>query len=677
MRDRGQRRAPGRPAAARARRSQGDGRRAAPSGSRRSRPVSLASGGSRARAPGDHRRRDRATADVERARDPVGRVQRRDLQLRRAARPPPRLGHRFRTQSDTEVILHAYEEWAEAAFERLNGQFAIALWDVASETLVLARDRLGVRPLYLCEHGGRLWFASEVKALFAGDPSIDRELDPVGLIETFTFWSTVPPQAVFAGISELEPGHLRIVTPTGSTDVAFWTPTYPVDAELDLPWLARRCRRTHACGARGGRGAADAARRRPGRQLSLRRPRQLPDRGARRPCDGPAVPHLLDRFRRRRVRRDALPASHGGAARQPPPRAGRRSTGHRGRLPRGRRACGAPAAEDRARPAVPAVRARPGVGHQGRPDRRGRRRDVRRLRPVQGGQDPPLLGTGPGLGAAAAAARAPLPVPGSITGLPADDGARVLRARPGALGRARVRPSPALEIDRRAPAPARARHPPCGREANVVERLLGLAARRVRALVVPRPGPVPRGANAADRVSPLLAGRPHADGAFRGGPLPVPRHQRHGPGEHAASLLQASRARREARAQAGRPGSRPGRDRPAPQAAISRTRRDLVHRRPRPGMGRRADQRTVRGARRDLRPVGRRPAVAEVSRLVGGGLAVECRQHGARRRALDRAAARAARAGRPGQAPAIGFATLVDDVLPSPARVALAGGGTG
>jgi asparagine synthase (glutamine-hydrolysing) len=140
------------------------------------------------------------------------------------------LGHRFRTQSDTEVILHAYEEWAEAAFERLNGQFVVALWDAARETLVLARDRLGVRPLYLCENGGRLWFASEVKALFAGDRSIGRELDPIGLSETFTFWSTVPPQAVFKGISELEPGHLRIVTPASSTDVAFWAPSYPVDA---------------------------------------------------------------------------------------------------------------------------------------------------------------------------------------------------------------------------------------------------------------------------------------------------------------------------------------------------------------------------------------------------------------------------------------------------------------
>ena len=139
-------------------------------------------------------------------------------------------GHRFRTQSDTEVILHAFEEWADGAFERFNGQFAIALWDETRETLVLARDRLGVRPLYLCEHEGRLWFASEVKALFAGDRSIPRRLDPVGLAEVFTFWSTVPPQTVFEGITELEPGHLRIVTPSSTTDVAFWSPQYPVDA---------------------------------------------------------------------------------------------------------------------------------------------------------------------------------------------------------------------------------------------------------------------------------------------------------------------------------------------------------------------------------------------------------------------------------------------------------------
>jgi asparagine synthase (glutamine-hydrolysing) len=137
------------------------------------------------------------------------------------------LGHRFRTRSDTEVIVHAWEAWGEEAFGRFNGQFAIALWDENAEELVLARDRLGVRPVYLCEHEGRLWFASEVKAIFAGNPSIPRALDPVGLAETFTFWTVVPPQSVFRGVTELEPGHLRRVSRHGIVDRAYWTPRYP------------------------------------------------------------------------------------------------------------------------------------------------------------------------------------------------------------------------------------------------------------------------------------------------------------------------------------------------------------------------------------------------------------------------------------------------------------------
>jgi asparagine synthase (glutamine-hydrolysing) len=141
------------------------------------------------------------------------------------------LGHRFRTRSDTEVIVHAYESWGEDAFARFNGQFAVALWDATSETLVVARDRLGVRPLYLCEHGGRLWFASEVKAIFAADHEIPRALDPVGLSETFTFWTVVPPQSVFRGVTELEPGHVRTISPHGTRDRAFWTPRYHGGAE--------------------------------------------------------------------------------------------------------------------------------------------------------------------------------------------------------------------------------------------------------------------------------------------------------------------------------------------------------------------------------------------------------------------------------------------------------------
>lgn len=137
------------------------------------------------------------------------------------------LGHRFRTHSDTEVIVHAYEAWGEACFQRFNGQFALALWDEKQKSLVLARDRLGVRPVYLCEHGGRLYFASEVKAIFAADPAIPRAFDPIGLKQTFTFWSIVPPQSVFAGITELRPGHVRIYSNGGVRERAYWTPHYP------------------------------------------------------------------------------------------------------------------------------------------------------------------------------------------------------------------------------------------------------------------------------------------------------------------------------------------------------------------------------------------------------------------------------------------------------------------
>ncbi|MCM2333134.1 MAG: asparagine synthase (glutamine-hydrolyzing) [Anaeromyxobacteraceae bacterium] len=146
------------------------------------------------------------------------------LELRRELEA---LGHAFRTRSDTEVIVHAWEAWGPEAFARFNGQFALALWEPEARRLVLARDRLGVRPLYTCEHAGRLWFASEVKALFAGAPDLPRALDPAGLAETFTFWTVVPPRTVFQGVRELEPGHLRVIAPGEDVDRAFWCPRYP------------------------------------------------------------------------------------------------------------------------------------------------------------------------------------------------------------------------------------------------------------------------------------------------------------------------------------------------------------------------------------------------------------------------------------------------------------------
>ena len=138
------------------------------------------------------------------------------------------LGYLFRTRSDTEVIIHAYRAWGESAFERFNGQWAIALWDSVAKRLVLSRDRVGICPLHICEHAGYLYFASEVKAIFAASADIPRSFDAFGLSQTFTFWTIVPPQGVFLGVTELEPGHVRIYENGTVRDRAYWMPCYPV-----------------------------------------------------------------------------------------------------------------------------------------------------------------------------------------------------------------------------------------------------------------------------------------------------------------------------------------------------------------------------------------------------------------------------------------------------------------
>jgi len=115
-------------------------------------------------------------------------------------------GHIFRTHSDTEVLVHLYEERGADWLLQLNGQFAIALWDQTQRTLILARDRMGVRPIYYTVKNGYLLFASEVKALFS-HPDIEPELDPVSLAQIFTFWTTLSPRSCFRNIQSVPPGH--------------------------------------------------------------------------------------------------------------------------------------------------------------------------------------------------------------------------------------------------------------------------------------------------------------------------------------------------------------------------------------------------------------------------------------------------------------------------------------
>ena len=146
--------------------------------------------GARARPAVDHRPRDRPAADVQRGRHALARVQRRDLQLRRAARRAGRAGHRFRTGATPRSSSTPASSGATTP-SRASTASSPSPCGTPPTALVLARDRLGVRPLYLCEHGGRLWFASEVKAhLRRRSVDLPRAFDPVGLAQTFTFWTT-------------------------------------------------------------------------------------------------------------------------------------------------------------------------------------------------------------------------------------------------------------------------------------------------------------------------------------------------------------------------------------------------------------------------------------------------------------------------------------------------------
>lgn len=129
-------------------------------------------------------------------------------------------GHRFRSQSDTETLVHAYEEFGMRFVEHLNGQFAIALWDSSSRRLILARDRVGVRPLFFARNRGCLLFASEIKALAAGGHSL--RLDPRGLGQTFTFWSTIGQQTVFEGVQALPAGHVMTIEDGRESLHCYW-----------------------------------------------------------------------------------------------------------------------------------------------------------------------------------------------------------------------------------------------------------------------------------------------------------------------------------------------------------------------------------------------------------------------------------------------------------------------
>lgn len=139
-------------------------------------------------------------------------------------------GHRFYTSTDTEVIVHLYEELGDRFVEELNGQFAFALWDRARRRLVLARDRAGILPLYFARVQGGLIFGSEAKAILASR-CIDAALDPTGLDELMTFWAPLPPRTIFRGIDQLGPGQMLVLENGRETIRSYWRWQFPSAAD--------------------------------------------------------------------------------------------------------------------------------------------------------------------------------------------------------------------------------------------------------------------------------------------------------------------------------------------------------------------------------------------------------------------------------------------------------------
>jgi asparagine synthase (glutamine-hydrolysing) len=140
-------------------------------------------------------------------------------------------GHLFKTETDTEILVHLYEEYGAKGLGLLNGQFAFAIWDPCKNELFLARDRVGIRPLYYHSSAGKFLFASEIKALFL-DPSLPREIDLQSLNEVFTFWTTSPSRTAFKGIRELPPGHSMLVKDGKIVhQEQFWTIPYSGETE--------------------------------------------------------------------------------------------------------------------------------------------------------------------------------------------------------------------------------------------------------------------------------------------------------------------------------------------------------------------------------------------------------------------------------------------------------------
>jgi asparagine synthase (glutamine-hydrolysing) len=140
------------------------------------------------------------------------------------------LGHRFCTSTDTEVILHLYEDHGPDCLAYLNGQFAMAIWDARERSLFLARDRCGIRPLFYTVEDSRLVFGSEIKALLA-HPDVKAEIDRASLEQILTFWSTLSPRTAFRHIYQVPAGHYLFARDGQFAVQSYWELDFETDAD--------------------------------------------------------------------------------------------------------------------------------------------------------------------------------------------------------------------------------------------------------------------------------------------------------------------------------------------------------------------------------------------------------------------------------------------------------------
>ena len=135
-------------------------------------------------------------------------------------------GHQFQTTTDTEVVIHLYEEYGPEFLQKINGQYAIAIWDTNKKSLFLARDRMGIRPLYYAFINGNFVFSSEIKAMLAIE-NFSPEIDEVVLKEIFTYWGPLSPRSIFKNVYELPPGSFLQFQDGNVKIEAYWKVDFP------------------------------------------------------------------------------------------------------------------------------------------------------------------------------------------------------------------------------------------------------------------------------------------------------------------------------------------------------------------------------------------------------------------------------------------------------------------